>query len=283
MDNKQKKVVSAIVKDFQKKNKRNPKDDKELAQFVQSQGGDKYIKRKTQEVLGGQTQEQEQTTEQKQTPEQKQKAAHGAKLNYFKSLKHKCADDEELYYYKKGGSVGCGCKKKEDGGEITKAWKGSAVDKFKAMKMQKAGKVRTKAEQDRINKQSEEDAINGTYGMSQKQIKKFNNPKVTKETYTEMDGKPGQNKIQRIITHREPTMKNDTTYNRTLHSQYGDNRLKFSSSNSGDRRQYKKDEESFNRAKMWSKEKGGEIKKNCGGASVVKAFKAARCGSKLKK
>ena len=130
MDNKQKKVVSAIVKDFQKKNKRNPKDDKELAQFVQSQGGDKYIKRKTQEVLGGE-QTQEQTQE--QTPEQKQKAAHGAKLNYLKSLKHKCADDEELYYYKKGGRVGCGCKKKEDGGEMKpkKDCGGGAVAKFK--------------------------------------------------------------------------------------------------------------------------------------------------------
>jgi hypothetical protein len=54
--------------------------------------------------------------------------------------------------------------------------------------------------------------------MSQKQIKKFNNPKVTRETYNSMDGDPHGNKIQRVITHREPTMKNDTTYNRTLHS-----------------------------------------------------------------
>lgn len=48
-----------------------------------------------------------------------QKARHGAKLNYIKSLKNQCAEDEELYYYKKGGSVGCGCKKKEDGGFLT--------------------------------------------------------------------------------------------------------------------------------------------------------------------
>lgn len=46
----------------------------------------------------------------------KQKAAHGTKLQYFKSLKHKCADDEEVYYYKAGGSVGCGCRKIEKGG-----------------------------------------------------------------------------------------------------------------------------------------------------------------------
>jgi hypothetical protein len=63
-----------------------------------------------------------------------QSARRGAKLQYLKSLKHQCADDEELYYYKKGGSVGCGCKKKEDGGEIAKAQKGTAVDKFKNRK-----------------------------------------------------------------------------------------------------------------------------------------------------
>lgn len=57
---------------------------------------------------------------------QAKKAAHGAKLNYFKSLKNQCAEDEEVVYYKKGGSVGCGCKKKDNGGPITKdnpSWK----------------------------------------------------------------------------------------------------------------------------------------------------------------
>ena len=68
--------------------------------------------------------------QQKQQQAQAQKAAHGAKLNYFKSLKNQCAEDEEVVYYKKGGSVGCGCKKKEDGGEIKKAQKGT-VAKFK--------------------------------------------------------------------------------------------------------------------------------------------------------
>jgi len=63
--------------------------------------------------------------------EMQQSAKHGAKLNYIKSLKHQCAEDEELYYFKKGGSLGCGCRKKEDGGEVTKAQKGTAVDKFK--------------------------------------------------------------------------------------------------------------------------------------------------------
>ena len=122
------------------------------------------------------------------------KAAHGTKLTYFRTLKNQCAEDEELYYYKKGGSVGCGCKKKEDGGEVQteKDCGGGAVAKFKAMKMQKAGKVRTKAEQDKINKQSEEDYFAGTAdhtkpGVSKPTINKPKNrreepeqPKVTK-------------------------------------------------------------------------------------------------------
>ena len=69
---------------------------------------------------------------------QAQKALHGAKLNYFKSLKNQCAEDEEVVYYKKGGSVNCGCKKKEEGGEVRKAGLGcSAVKEFK--KMRKGG------------------------------------------------------------------------------------------------------------------------------------------------
>ena len=76
-----------------------------------------------------------------QAVQQKTQAAkHGAKLNYIKSLKHQCAEDEEVYYFKKGGSVGCGCRKKEDGGEVTKASKGcSAVAKFKAIKKAQEG------------------------------------------------------------------------------------------------------------------------------------------------
>lgn len=59
----------------------------------------------------------------------KQKALHGAKLQYVKNLKNQCADDEEIYYYKKGGSLGCGCKKKmEEGGQTPKK---SPVDKFR--------------------------------------------------------------------------------------------------------------------------------------------------------
>ena len=110
------------------------------------------------------------------------KAAHGTKLTYFRTLKNQCAEDEELYYYKKGGAVECGCKKKE-GGEVVQAQKGTVVQKFKN---------RTKAEQDKINKQSEEDYFAGTAdhtkpGVSKSTVNKFKNrreepeqPKITR-------------------------------------------------------------------------------------------------------
>lgn len=63
-----------------------------------------------------------------------QKAAHGAKLQYFKTLKHQCAEDEELVYYKREGSVDCDCvKKHETGGKVEQKeadWK----TKFKTRK-----------------------------------------------------------------------------------------------------------------------------------------------------
>ena len=68
-----------------------------------------------------------------QSLKKKTKAAkHGARLEYIRSLKNQCADNEELVYYRKGGSVGCGCKKKEDGGRVLKENKESVVEKFKA-------------------------------------------------------------------------------------------------------------------------------------------------------
>ena len=68
---------------------------------------------------------------QQQSQEQVKAAAHGAKLNYFKNLKNQCAEDEEVVYYRKGGSVHCGCKKKENGGEVPTAKGGSVIEKFK--------------------------------------------------------------------------------------------------------------------------------------------------------
>ena len=100
--------------------------------------------------------------QQKQQQAQAKKAAHGTKLNYFKSLKNQCAEDEEVVYFKKGGSVKCGCKKKEEGGEIAKAQKGYAVDKFKVNRKLNKEQQRTKEQQAKIDKLSEEDYFNGT-------------------------------------------------------------------------------------------------------------------------
>ena len=65
-----------------------------------------------------------------------QKAEHGAKLEYIKGLSHKCGPDEELYYFKKGGMVDCGCrgKKMEDGGKAVKNKKQNAVERFRKQK-----------------------------------------------------------------------------------------------------------------------------------------------------
>ena len=52
------------------------------------------------------------------------------KLNYVRNLKNKCADDEELVYFKKGGALDCGCRKKmQKGGETPK--EESMISKFK--------------------------------------------------------------------------------------------------------------------------------------------------------
>ena len=67
---------------------------------------------------------------------QAQKAAHGAKLQYFKTLKNQCANDEELVYFKRGGVVDCGCQKKQEGGKTEPIKKGNIIDRFKAKKAQ---------------------------------------------------------------------------------------------------------------------------------------------------
>ena len=69
-----------------------------------------------------------------------QAAKHGTKLNYLKALKNQCAEDEELYYYKKGGKAGCGCRKKEDGGKVEDK-KESTISKFKKVTKHQIGKT----------------------------------------------------------------------------------------------------------------------------------------------
>lgn len=133
-----------------------------------------------------------------QQKQQTTKALHGAKLNYFKSLKHQCAEDEEVVYYKKGGSVTCGCKKKEEGGEVKKAKSGcSAVERFKSIKKAGLGDVLIKiadslsgggfrkAEEEKRKRiipsvkkgpgTTKQPTINGTKKMQEENKKKFKN------------------------------------------------------------------------------------------------------------
>ena len=116
-----------------------------FTQFLIERYGEDGAKKKIQKIQKtGKVDEEDikafAASEQKQQEQQVEKKAHGAKLNYFKSLKNQCAEDEEIVYFKKGGSVTCGCKKKEDGGQVTTAKEGSAIAKFKeARKMQKGG------------------------------------------------------------------------------------------------------------------------------------------------
>ena len=109
---------------------------KRFVSFLKNKYGEDGAKKKIQKIQKtGKVDDEDlkefQASEQKQQQAQAKKALHGAKLNYFKSLKNQCAEDEEIVYYKKGGSVSCGCKKKEQGGEVTKAGLGSVVEKFK--------------------------------------------------------------------------------------------------------------------------------------------------------
>ena len=105
--------------DWCKSNKKQPKSKEETQQLFIT-----FMKEKHPEEYKAAVESQQ---------KQAQKALHGAKLQYIRSLKNQCPEGEELYYYKKGGSVGCGCKKKEDGGEIKES-KDNAVSKFKARK-----------------------------------------------------------------------------------------------------------------------------------------------------
>jgi hypothetical protein len=85
--------------------------------------------------------------------QQAQAAKHGAKLKFIKNLKHQCAEDEHLEYFAKGGAIGCQCVKKDQKGGKTEPKK-NAIQQFQERK-------RTKAEQDSINKKSEEDYFKG--------------------------------------------------------------------------------------------------------------------------
>ena len=102
--------------------KSGAKTQQELEKYVQSLGED-GLKQAYQEFT---------QTMQKQA----QKAAHGVKLQYFKSLKHQCAEDEHLEYFAKGGNIGCNCVKNEKKGGKAEPKK-NAIDQFKEKKCKK--------------------------------------------------------------------------------------------------------------------------------------------------
>lgn len=67
----------------------------------------------------------------KQEMEAIQKAKLGAKLNYIKTLKGSCSEDEELVYFQKGGKVCSKCEKKHKEVEKINKPSNNAVEEFK--------------------------------------------------------------------------------------------------------------------------------------------------------
>ena len=106
-----------------------------FAQYLVSKYGEDGAKKKIQKIQKTGKVDQEDLkgfAESEQKSKGKtSKDLHGAKLNYIKTLKHQCADDEELVYYKVGGKVDCGCKKKGGDIEPKKECGGGPVSKFK--------------------------------------------------------------------------------------------------------------------------------------------------------
>ena len=134
--------------------------------------------------------------QQKQQQAQTTKALHGAKLNYFKSLKHQCAEDEEVVYYKKGGSVTCGCKKKENGGEVKKNCGGSTiVTKFKKMRTGGNTVVNGSTKQPTIEgtkKMQEDPNKDMTWDPKLKKMRKMTPEEIAKAAKNRADARQGK-------------------------------------------------------------------------------------------
>ena len=197
---------------------------------------------------------------------QAKKAQHGTKLQYFRFLKNRCADDEELYYYKKGGSLGCGCKKKmEEGGQTPKK---SPVDKFKEIRKAQSGtKNYTK---DQLEGREPVKVVNG--------VKYFLNGdgQVVKDPKGRGSAKPGD--------------KNWKTIEQTYDEKTG----KMRPATPAEIEQRKRNRKDASQGKgegtppninkgIGRNKKGGNIEKDCGGSAVIAKFKAAKCGAKMKK
>ena len=177
-----------------------------------------------------------------------QKALHGAKLNYFKSLKHKCAEDEEVVYYKRGGSVDCGCKKKEEGGEVTSA-KDGAVTKFKKRKMNTGGNFLA-------------NVLFTAAGMQRGYEKATEKPKTKPKKKLMFQGKEQDivgETLKRGNENSGPKAKGPVDEAQADNKGYGKNKCG---------------------GKVKKKAKGSKINKDCGGSAIAK-FKALRNGGSL--
>ena len=193
-----------------------------------------------------------------QQKQQATKALHGAKLNYFKSLKHQCAEDEEVVYYKKGGSVTCGCKKKEQGGEVKKDRKESAVERFKSIKKAGLGDVLIKIA----------DSLSGGGFRKAEEEKR-------KRTISSIKG-PGTTKQPTI----NGTKKMQEENKKKFKNDYSSKRVKDSEE---DYLKGKTNEAAAEKCggKVKKKAEGSKINKDCGGSPIVSQFKKHFWGGKL--
>ena len=178
------------------------------------------------------------------------KAAHGTKLEYFRTLKNQCPEGEELVYYKKGGQVNCGCKKKE-GGEIENAKKGTAIDKFKARKAEPGMKMLSLVESRKGRQNAQDEAAKRKLAEERK--------RKTWGATSMVIGKDIQ-----------PGSGNDTSKQGEAAAQYY---LGLGYHKQGSDQHPKKTEKKACGSKLIKDKKGSAIAK----------FKAAKCGSKLKK
>ena len=132
------------------------------------------------------------------------KAAHGAKLNYVKSLKHICPEGQELYYFKQGGNLKCGCKgqKMEDGAKVEEA-KCGAVAKFKKVKKAGFGSW--------ITKLADATGSNGGFKKAEQESKKKseNNKRKPVTNVATQDKNPGSTKQPMQEAQERARHKND--------------------------------------------------------------------------
>ena len=176
MDNKktQEALIQAVVSDYVKETGDKNPDEKKLQNYIKQKGGDKYLQQKLQSLT--------------------QKAAHGTKLQYIKNLKNQCADDEELVYFKKGGSLDCGCvKKQESGGEVADSTYNPKTGKFRPATKEEI--ARRKKNLLKTQKDGEEGStVQGPASSSPKSAKKACGGKMKKKIKVSCGGKMKQKK-----------------------------------------------------------------------------------------